>query len=327
MAMTTVPAAHPRSAQVAALPAAVSVDEVERAVNALLASDKHVLKAAADLPFFFRLPVTVDGKATRFWGGFAPNRFRALAIRHRWGSRPLTRLYVETHVRRQLHALRACLLLELLGTTDEDDRVRLQAIESELSNRLPPLLGWRRLAAIVSRLPALAAAVPVVWAASVLPLDGISFASAGEALLIVGLGALGVWVLVVWPAVKLGFRVKRAIFAGGRDKAHLFLDSDDEVEWPRFEAASAYDAESGAFDALERRKPSELPLDMLLSFVPYVAFALMGLMIVGLAQAARDGFEGFTWDMIGGSWLVLVILLLPIAFVRNARQNYANRPH
>jgi hypothetical protein len=329
MATTTAPAAHATAPEAAAgtHAAAVSLDAVEATVADLLAADKRVLKLAADLPFLFRVPVSVGGKETRFWSDFTPRRFRSLALKHRWGSRLLTRLYVETHVRRQLDALRRCLRLELLGTTAEDDRARLEAMENELANRVPPLLGWRRLAAFVARIPALAAAVPVVWAASVVPLDDVAFGSTGEAVLVFGAVALGVWVLVVSPAVKLGFRVKRAIFAGGQDVAHPFMDMDSQVVWSWFEGGSVYDRETAGFKALGRRKPSEPPLDMLLSFVPYVAFALLGLMTVGLVDSARNGFEGASWDTIGGLWLVLVIFALPFLFVRNAWRNHGERPH
>jgi hypothetical protein len=333
MATTTAGAAtaptSKTSTQAPMTPDGISLGAVEEAVMELLRSDRRALKLAADLPLIFRVPVTVNGTSARFGGRFETRRFPALAVKGRWGSRWLTRLYVETHVRRQLEALRASLRLERLGTALAEDRARIDRIEDELGGRVPPLLGWRRLLALLARLPALAAAVPIVWAASILPVGDFSFGSVGSALLALGLTALAVWVLVVWPAMKLGFRVKRAIFAGGADLAHPFWDKPGEAQWSTLteSAPSVYAAEDAAFRALGRRKPAELPLDLLLSFVPYVSFAVLGLFVVGLVDAVRSGFEGYTWDSLYGVWVVPLIVALPFAFVRNAVRNGRARPH
>ena len=106
----------------------IPLDAVEARVAELLRADKRALKLAAELPVIWRIPVTVT-EAIFF------------SFKHRWAARWTTRLYVETHVRRQLEAFRACLRLEFLGTTAPEDRDRIAALEEELARRVQPLGG------------------------------------------------------------------------------------------------------------------------------------------------------------------------------------------
>jgi hypothetical protein len=244
-------------------------------------------------------------------------------------------LYVETHVRRQLGAVRAGLRLELLGTTEHEDCARIAAVEEELAARVTPLLGWRRVWGLIARLPTIAAAVPVVWVAAAIPTDGVSFEAPSDALQLAILVALYAWVVLVWPTIKLGFRVKRQIFAGGSDLSDPFFDPDEKVQWPMFDGASiyrrgdapmsavpedVYAAEDAAFAALRRRKPPELPLDLLLSFLPYAAFATGAAVLTTLATSLSNG-DLLTWDI----W-TLVVLVFPFFVLRNAWRSYKRRP-
>jgi hypothetical protein len=168
-----------------------------------------------------------------------------------------------------------------------------------------------------------------------------------------------VGVLVVWPSVRLGFRVKRAVFCGGRDLQHPFWYRPGELRWEGFAATKVYDdvgklwidlfreligrkqqqtprrafptsntyeAENAVYDALARRKPGEVPVDMLLGFPLYLWFAFAGLVVVWLIQTAAGGFDVPTvfW------FLLLALLLIPVMpfnFLLQAVRNYRQRWH
>ncbi len=327
-------------------PSAVGSDvvlaDVERAVVELLRCYKVALKFAVDMPVVGRCKVS---------GG----RFR-----WRLGARFYTRLYVETHVRKHLHAIRSRLKLELLGTTDPEDRERITALEADLAGKMEPLLGWRRLVGVITRLPPVAAALPVLSAAAAFPVGGaISRRAVLNAAVVLVVTALVVWVVVVWPSVRLGFRIKRAIFCGGRDLRHPLLFEPGELEWEGFASRKVYDdagklwadlfrevvgrkqkepprqafpkiniykAEDGVYHALGRRKPGEVPVDMLLGFAPYLWFVFSGLVVVGLVQTVVSGF-----DVPTSMWFFLPVALLipgmPFQLVLQAVRNYRLRPH
>jgi hypothetical protein len=97
----------------------IVVAEVERPLVDLLVSYKDALKFAVDMPVLGRCEVS---------GG----RFR------RWGARFYTRLYVETHVRKHLQAIRSRLRLELMGTTAPKDRDQVMALEADLARQVEP---------------------------------------------------------------------------------------------------------------------------------------------------------------------------------------------
>lgn len=311
----------------------------------LLRAYKRALKFAADMPLLGRCKVL---------GGW------------RWGSRFFTKLYVEQHVRRELQTIRSCLTMELLGTTAAEERKRIVALEAELAERVGPLLRWRRLAGLLTRLPPVAAALPIVSAASVWPVDGdISARTVIDALIVLGATGLTLWLLVVWPSVRLGFRTKRAILTRGRDLRHPLLLKPGRVRWRgfpvpkvdddvryepvdilsgtfwaellrtltgrkrtkrQFPRTNVYALEARVFELLGRRKPKEVPLDMLLGFTPYLLFVVSALDVVALVDVAASGF-----DVDPRFWLFLPVLLLlpalPFQVLLQMIWNYRQRPH
>lgn len=315
----------------------IALAMVEASVAELLHAYKRALKFAADMPLLGRCKVL---------GGW------------RWGSRFFTKLYVDVHVRRQLQAIRSCLTMELLGTTAGEERKRIIALEAELAERLEPLLRWRRLAGLLARLPPVAAALPIVSAASVWPVDGdVSARSVLDAVIVLGATALTLWLLVVWPSVRLGFRTKRAILAGGRDFRHPLLFKPGELRWRGFPKAKVYDdvaklwaelarvatgrkktkrqpfprtnvyeLEDHVFELLGRRKPKEVPLDMLFGFTPYLLFAFSALVVIALVDVAASGFDvpPSVWSFLP---VLLLVPVLPFQLVLQAIRNYRLRPH
>jgi len=278
----------------------------------------------------------------------------------RWGSRLLTCVYVETHVRKQLQAIRNCLRLEFAGRAEDADRQWITALEQELERHLEPLFRWRRLAGLLARLPPVAAAVPILSAASAWPLaDDVSPRTVRDAALVLAGTALALWILVVWPSIRLGFRVKRVICRGGKDLHHPFWNEAGEVAWkgfpapafvddydpddppharkerrkarkaPReFPAINVYEAENSVFRALGRRKPAEVPLDLLFAFVPYIWAAFTIFLVYALIDVV---IERGLWETITGSWLALgfvaILAAVTVGISIQAFHNYRDRPH
>jgi hypothetical protein len=261
----------------------------------------------------------------------------------RFGSRFWTRVYVETHVRKQLLAIGGCLRLWLLDSTHADQTARLRALADELDAHSAPLFRWRRLTGLVSRLPPVAAALPVVSAASAWSLAGeVERDTLIDAFLVLLATALVLWIVVVWPSVRFGFRVKRVIFAGGLEFHGLRSKIPEIRSWhgfavynedggiadePKaFPTENVYVAEDRVYGALERRKPAEVPLDLLLSFTPYIWTAYSVFFFWGLVNAITTHTlpEGSSWVglVFGGG-----IALGPFYYPRAARWLYRNRPH
>lgn len=300
----------------------VDLDVVEAALRKLLGSYRIALQYAADMPLLGR-----SEAEERMFG--------------RWGSRLFTRVYVETHVRKQLQAIRDCLRLERLGRQENADKERIEALEEELEENLLPLFRWRRAVGLLARLPPLVAvALPVLSAASLVPAatDVVSL----KFVVVIALIALCFWILVVWPSIRLGFRVKRVIFTGGFDyeggrsepakwvgfAAPASYGDKQRARQPKsFPPINVYGAEDSLYRALRRRKPAEVPLDIFFGFLPYVWFAYSAFFIWGLVDEAVNGN---LWQMFkeSGSGLVLagIFALGALAFPRQARKNYLNRP-
>jgi hypothetical protein len=325
---------------------ALAMVEVEASVAELLHAYKRALKFAANMPLLGRCKV---------FGGW------------RWGSRFFTKLYVEVHVRRELQTIRSCLTMELLGTTEAEERQRIVAPDAELAERVRPLLRWRRVAGLLTRLPPVAAVLPIVSAASVWPVDGdISARAVIDSLIVLGATGLTLWLLVVWSSVRLGFRTKRAILTGGRDLRHPLLHDPGELRWRgffpvskvdddvghesvdilsgkfwaellrvvtgrkrtrrKFPRTNVYKLENHVFELLGRRKPKEVPLDMLFGFTLYLWFAFSALVVAALVDVGASGF-----DVDPRFWLFLPALLLlpvlPFQVVLQMIWNYRQRPH
>lgn len=316
----------------------IDLEAVESAVLELLRHYRIALQFASDMPLLGRSAISVLVMESAEEPKFNP----ASSWHARWGSRPLTRVYLETHVRRQLQAIGDCLRLELIGSAPElDETKRIAALKEELEGAAEPLFRWRRLVGLVTRLPPIAAALPVLAAALARPFaEGVSAHAVLSALLWVVATALVLWILVVWPSLRLGFRVKRAILAGGEDLRHQWANMPGMVHWEGFRAPGFFDDPSGdrrlgfpainvykrendVFRALGRRKPAEVPLDLLFSLMPYLWYVGSVLYLYVLVAAVVRG-----WSQSASGWLVVAFLtlvavtgvfLIPVQGARNYR--------
>lgn len=317
----------------------VVVAQVEQALAELLRCYQGALKFAANMPALGRcevsgaqvLDVTVPGAKVR-----VATKESDPLVPWRWAARFYTRLYVETHVRKHLQTILAQLRLELLGMTASKDRDQVVALEADLAGKVEPLLGWRRIAGIITRLPLVAAALPLLLAAAVHSVGGtISGQTVWHTVVVLVETTVVIWVVVVWPSVRLGFRVKRAIFCGGKDIRHPLFNAPGGLQWKGFAnrtqqhgasqdfPKNIYDAENALYRTLGRRKPSEVPIDMLLSLAPYLLFAVSALVVFGAVQTVAGG------DVPASFWFELpvavLIVILPFLVFLQARSNYRLR--
>jgi hypothetical protein len=199
------------------VPIAASVDDIDAATSRLLRGYADALRFAARLPLLGRCrAVGEDGRA-----------------RARWLSRPFTLLYVQSHVRKQVRRAKRSMELELISRDDDGERTRLASLTARLKQDDDGALGWGRLKEIAARLPPITAAIPIVAGAVTAFVQGQAIDAKGLLRAVVFLSIIGflVWLLFVWPSIRLGFRVKRAIFTGGEDLRHPLLNAPGEATW------------------------------------------------------------------------------------------------
>jgi hypothetical protein len=251
---------------------------------------------------------------------------------------------VETHVRMQLQAIGECLRLELIGSVPQHDRERIATLKDQLEGAAEPLFRWHRLIGLVPRLPPIAAALPVLAAASARPFaEGVSAHTVVSAFLWIVATALVLWILVVWPSIRLGFRVKRAIFSDGVDLRHPWFHSPGKIRWGSFRVpgfygadgdrrldfptSNVYASENDVFRALKRRKPAEVPLDLLFGLTPYLWFVGSVLFLSSVIDAVLRGRSQSVsgWIVLGFFSLVAItgIVKIPV----QGRSNYHERRH
>lgn len=208
-----------------------TTSEFEAALDRLLQSYSAALKTAGDLPAVGRCRVWVGDARIDELDEPVPPDGAGLRRGWRWVARFPTRLYVETHVRRQLRHLSRCLDDELLAVLPSEGEDRLAELRGYIGQRTGRLLSWTTLRDLLVRIPPVAAALPLLTTALGDPSAGTSRDHLVRYLLVLSVSALLVYLLFVWPSVRLGFRVKRAIFSGGIDQAHPFLYRPGKAVW------------------------------------------------------------------------------------------------
>jgi hypothetical protein len=204
--------------------------EIEAALTRLLQSYGAALRFAGDLPAIGRCRVEVTLRTAAHEVEQEPAEDAQVRESTRWVARLPTRLYVETHVKRQLRHLARCLDDELLAALPPGDE-RLTALRDHLERRGGRPLSWDTLRGLLVRLPPVAAALPVVAAALTDPFGVGGSDDLTRALAVLGITAAVVYLVAVWPSARLGFRVKRAIFSGGVDMAQPLLYKPGKIVW------------------------------------------------------------------------------------------------
>jgi hypothetical protein len=213
--------------------------------------------------------------------------------RHVWASRLLTRIYVQTHIRKQLIAIIRRLEVEELTVETDEATKRASDIASRLRGYVDRLFAWGRLKDLVTRLPIVSAAFPVVVGAITGVALGLesaeSLANIRPAVSILLLLLLITYLYIVVPSLSLGFRVKRAIFAGGEEPEDPFTLHRPAVVWKGFPGTNLYQKEDELFAALGARKRREVPLDLLLHYLPYFLTGYVAFTGVSIVFRIADG--------------------------------------
>ena len=188
--------------------------EIESAVYRLLDAYSGSVRFARELPVLGRCRVSGGRSSTR------------------WVARFWTLLYVQTHIRSSIRRLIETVDNELLALRPAEAS-GLRELRGRLGTYLESLMTWGRLKSFVARLPPLTAAVPVVTGALAASVTGetVSARPVLRAAVVLGVTAVVVYALFLWPSVRLGFRVKRAIFSAGTDLRHPFWYSPGELRW------------------------------------------------------------------------------------------------
>jgi hypothetical protein len=189
--------------------------QIEASVDRLLDAYGHALAFAAELPSLGRCLVEDDDGPS-----------------YRLTSRFMTALYVQTHVRKQMGRISQGLDMELLSVSGPNDS-SLSSLRLRVDDCLKRLTSWGRVKSLLTRLPPVSAAVPVLTASIAAAVSGepVSKHQVLPAAVVLGVVGALTYAVLVWPSIRLGFRVKRALFTGGFDLQHPFLHDPGLVQW------------------------------------------------------------------------------------------------
>ena len=276
----------------------IELASFEYSLKALLNCYRDVLKCVDQLPAFGRWPTTTETMSleendTRwlrpFWGGSnssEPTR-RKLTIR------PFVRLFVETHIRRQLLAINRRLQYEGLVIDESEANKRITAMRSSLDESVNRLFGWGRVRRTASKVPWLplalggsTALVAIFGGANESGKDFLTKSTIAmmrqhqwQALFLQATIML-FWIfvclyclyLIIVPAVATGFNVKKALFSGGRlssPENNLFNKPPYYyVKWQDFPERNIYRVEQDVFAALGARKEPGFQVDLVFPCYP-----------------------------------------------------------
>jgi hypothetical protein len=146
----------------------------------------------------------------------------------------------------------------------------------------------RRAAAVRHR------AVGCVYRDRVFPVEGepVDPELVTRAMLSVAFVTVVVWLGLVWPSIRLGFRVKRGIFAAGCDLRHPFWAKPGLLTWAAFPRIDIYALENSAFTLLGTRKKHEFPVDLVFALTPWVAIAWLILTLTSLPSVFHEWRAG-----------------------------------
>jgi hypothetical protein len=236
-------------------------------------------------------------------------------------SRTFTRLYLDSHIRKQLLTIVRRLRVDALGT---DERAKeLDAIIRRLETRAGELRGWAGLRSLVAKLPGLSAVVPAIAGVTWGVVSGAGVPSelqvARTPIVVIAVIALialfGVWL----PSVNLGFVVKRALLAGGslpNERVYLTEEStlvwgEGNVAWMGFPPVNVYRLEDQAAAALGFRKRREPPLDLILQTVAG-GYLMAGILLANLALFLGQLNWSWGWGLL---WSVTLALVISFVFI------------
>jgi hypothetical protein len=317
----------------------VDLDVLETHLETLMKCYRDSLRFVEVLPGFGRVRVEYPDDKSPKRKGIAQALYRVTNPGHRFVVRSLVRLFVEAHIRTRLETLVRLLRIEASASIkDSESNARakkLKALIAPLDDLQKALFSWKQRGALFARFPLL----PVLIALATPFLagyTGINFSGAksiGESImtkaqsggltrsLAVAAILLGELYMLLAPALtSLGFRIKRAILAGGKSVWRLF-DEPEHIRWVSFPTTNAYQIENKVFEVIAVPKPKEFPLDFVMGFLPFYVLIIAVLFSAGFISQLVGGERLTLVDalMVGAPWVTL------LGYAYHGRKNFLSR--
>lgn len=317
----------------------IDLDTLEPHLETLMKSYRDSLRFVEGLPRLGRVQVEYpDEKAIeRKW--IARAIYRVTNPSRRWVARPLVRLFVEAHIRTRLEVIIRLLRIEASASIkDPESNARskkLKSVIAPLDELQKALFSWKQRGALFARIPILpvliALATPFLARYTGINFSGarsiaestIERAQSGGLTRSIVLAAilLGELYMIFAPSVtSLGFRIKRAILAGGATAWRLF-DVPEQIRWVTFPTTNTYQIENQVFDVIAVPKPREFPLDFVMGFLPFYVLVATVLFSAAAISQVFGGERLTRFDAlgIGALWVTL------IGFAYHGRNNFLRR--
>jgi hypothetical protein len=320
----------------------IDLDALETHLETLMRSYRDALRFVEGLPRLGRVRVEYPDEkqapgAKRHW--IVRTVYRVSNPRHRWVARFLVRLFVEAHIRTRLEVIVRLLRIEASAALrDPESNARAKTLKSliaPLDELQRALFSWKQRGALFARIPILpvliALATPFLAQYTGINFSGarslaestIERARSGGLVHSIVLAAIvlgDLYVILAPSMTSLGFRIKRAILAGGTTVWRLF-DAPERIRWVTFPTTNTYQRENQVFDVIGVPKPREFPLDFVMGFLPfYVLVATVLFSAAALSQVfGGERLTRFDALGIGALWVTL------IGFAYHGRGNFLRR--
>ncbi len=332
----------------------IDLDQLEMNLETLIESYRGALKHVERLPSFGRINIEYDDQS------IDQNRQRGL-IRHvyeklsdpyhRWVAKSLVRLFVRSHIKSKLKEINRCLRVEslrLIKDTESAKRAKklksyisqLDKFDEELSLGLnlpgmfivraqwfPPFIAF--ITPILTKLIGIDFSSIKAFEQSTIQVVSPSISSHTIVLLLVLF--IEIYVFFLSPSINnLGFRVKRAIFSGGKTESWDLFEEYSKpmlIKWLSFPDTNVYRSENQVFDVLGFPKSKEFPLDFVTSFKFYLAIIFTSYFLVAfviISLAIKDGTLKTIfnwWDFLG----VFALGVVGISYLINSWRNLHRR--
>jgi hypothetical protein len=298
---------------------------IESRLGELIDNYRNALRIVSRLPRIGRLETSIS----RTFKGQKP--ISSSRLRHRWVIRPFVRLFVEVHIRAKIEGIIRVLNVEGMSLADDsDDRAKkIKLWIKRLHEFRRMLLGWGSLYGVLTKAPLISTLLPLLGAV-LLQLSGVDFSGAsafgtsvtklaqsgGWAFVLGLLKVMAVIILYLYMlfsavVVGFGFRCKRAIFNRGETVPDLFERNPfvREIEnWSEIPTTNIYQTENRLFETLQVPKPTEFPLDLVATFVPYFSFVFALVISVDLLKTWKGGSTLSIWETLAGAafWFLVV---------------------
>lgn len=321
----------------------VDKDELETRLVALMKSYSDALKYTEHLPAIIgtkdikyyaekphlnpnkHISRILRGREIMRRGLFFPNR--------RFVNRSITKLFVESHIRNKLEIIIKYLRIEASMCLKESDEQakKLESYIDRLENFKGTLSKWNVSNIFVKPPWIIAFSTPVI-----VQLIGINISSTDSAintikdffqtseslhnLVVIGVILAYLFMFFSPMLMLLGFRIKRAIFTGGKTVNKLFEkpDETESILWVNFPDTNIYHLENQVFETIGIPKPKEFPLDFVMNFAVFYIIIII-VFASTVIYDSRGNLE--IMDKIG----IFSLSVIVISIFKYGRDNFRQR--